>query len=301
MKNYVLTVTWAAVLLSGNLAVAGKIDRTQDTTRSSSSSSNSRSSDDDDDDSSGSFVGAILRAIFSGDHDGESSSGAPSPYVRRDTEFHSYPYADRQPGIAVITRHHYSATNELMYSTVSPEGTEGGSEKNYSGAWQADYHYDWDNVHITTVRARLISAAVVGLDLKWSGLFEPVGNDEIDTAHMAELGLTFNRAISPRFVGRFGIGGHLMAFPGEDASVAFGGTGLLGFDFFPVRPLVFSAEMQIGYLDHALYFRGDGTVGVMVAGPLEVNAGYRVQSFTNGNSDNGVRYHGFTAGLRLWF
>ncbi len=284
-------------------AFAGKIADTQSTTRSSSSSDD----DDDDDDDEGSILVAILRAIFSHDDDdnetvsGPSGSGSPRGHTERETAFHDHPYADNQPGIAIIHVKQYDAHHQLTHHRVTPANATAYSGKAYAGTWQGDYQYDWDHVHIATVRARFMSSYVFGLDLKWSGLFEPVDNGTTDTAHMGELGLTFNRAFSPNFVGRFGFGAHLMAFPGKDASVAFGGTGLLGFDFFPVRPLVFTAETQIGYLNQAVYLRGDATVGVMVFGPLEVNVGYRVQSFQNVESNSKVRYHGFTAGLRLWF
>ena len=294
---------WIILLATSTVAgpaSAGKIADTQSTTRGSSSS-------DDDDDDGGSILGAILHAIFNHDDDdnetasGTSGSGSPRAHTEREIAFHDHPYADRQPGIAIIHVKQYDAHHQLTRDRVTPANATAYSGKAYAGTWQGDYQYDWNNVHIATVRARFMSSHVIGLDLKWSGLFEPLDNGTTDTAHMGELGLTFSRAFSPNFIGRFGFGAHLMAFPGDDASVAFGGTGMLGFDFFPVRPLVFSAETQIGYLNEAIYLRADATIGFMVFGPLEANVGYRVQTFQNVESDNKVRFHGFTAGLRLWF
>ena len=302
--RYVGMIVVALVMCHVDAAHAGKIQQTRETTSSGGSSSRNShddDNDDDDDNDGGSFVAALLGAIFRRSDDSESSSGVSSSYVSRETAYYSYPYEANQPGIAVITTKRYSAYHQLLSTRVSPARTNPYSGKSFTGTWQGDYNYDWDNVHISTVRARFISDRVVGVDLKWSGLFEPLDKGGADTAHMAEISLTFNRAFAPNFLGRFGLGGHIMAFPGQKPHVVGGGTGLLGVDYFPLRPMVFSAEFQMGYLNEALYIRGDGTIGVMLHGPLEFNIGYRGQSFINVNASNKVTYHGFTAGLRFWF
>lgn len=132
-------------------------------------------------------------------------------------------------------------------------------------------------------------------------MFEPLENNGLDTAHIMEAGLTFNRPFTHNFVGRMGIGGHAMIFPGKKNTSTFGGTMLLGFDIFPIRPLVISGEAQLGFLNHALYLRAEGSLGVMVVGPVELNIGYRGQTFMNVKSGASVPYHGFTGGFRIWF
>jgi hypothetical protein len=156
------------------------------------------------------------------------------------------------------------------------------------------YHYDWDGVHLSEVRLGIDYASTIGMQMRWTEFMEPVAGG-LD--HFTLVDMMLRAPLVTAYQGMFhlGVGGLLMHYARSFRPGAYGAAQVR---LFPVRPLVVGADAHIGYLNKALYLRGEITVGV-IAGPAELFATYDTQMFLGEN--NSVFYHGPGVGLRFWF
>jgi len=119
-----------------------------------------------------------------------------------------------------------------------------------------------------------------------------------DRLHFANLELGPQLNAGERLAVRVGVLGNLMfddrrSLP-RDPTLTPGVGGVLEFDLYPVRPLVFSGRGAVQRLGRAVMFEARGTIGVSID-RLEVYAGYDHRQVGN------VHLGGPTAGLAVRF
>jgi hypothetical protein len=90
---------------------------------------------------------------------------------------------------------------------------------------------------------------------------------------------------------RTGLGFNWLSDP-ADKNAGFNFT--YGGDFFPIRPWIFSGELDLGTLGHSTVVHFRTAVGVSF-GPAEVYLGYDYYDIGQ------AQIAGLVAGLRLWY
>ncbi|MFN0018457.1 MAG: hypothetical protein ACKVP0_09375 [Pirellulaceae bacterium] len=113
----------------------------------------------------------------------------------------------------------------------------------------------------------------------------------LDSATLGDANLFFRFAQSDQFQARAGLGLNYLSDP---ADTNFGGNFTYAVDWYPVKPVIVSAEFDLGWLGHESLFHFRVTEGVnWKYGEAYVGYDY----FDIGNFQVG----GMVAGVRLWF
>jgi hypothetical protein len=136
------------------------------------------------------------------------------------------------------------------------------------------------------------------IDSRTSFFLEAPGGVPTDAMYLGDAGLWLVAARLRHWTMRLGGGARYMVdgrAPGEGPrEYALGWNVGAGVDFFPVRPLVGSARVDVGRLWQATVVQARGTIGAMI-GPLEVFAGWDHLQV------GAVRLGGPLVGVRGWF
>ncbi len=179
------------------------------------------------------------------------------------------------------------------------EGLDGFSE---AAQWALKFSledgYDFHGINRAGLGFRLSTSTRFGLEGNFNLYSEELDGAGTDNLGIGDLNVIVRFAQSERFECRSGLGFRYLAdltddVKGDDDFDA-GFNFLYGVDFFPVRPLVISSQIDLGTLGEAFVFHGRTTFGVMLL-DWELYAGYdylRVES---------VDLHGPVVGLRYWF
>ncbi len=163
---------------------------------------------------------------------------------------------------------------------------------NLTASIAPEYSYDFDNVHRPSIYAMFDTSIRLGLETGWNFLLEPLDGDELDSLVIGDINGTFRFAQSNRAEFKAGIGARLMFDGGKYSAIGFNFT--YGFSVFPIKPMVFSASVDLGNLGMAFTVHGRVSVGVSLLG-WEPYIGYDVLFIEP------IVFHGPTAGLRKWF
>lgn len=131
----------------------------------------------------------------------------------------------------------------------------------------------------------------IGLQAEWNRYTERLRFGRRDRLHIGDANFVVRVFEEEHAHGRAGIGLNWLSDPYDvDLGVNF----TAGVDFFPRKPWILSAEMDLGTLGRATMFHGRFAAGA-TWDRLELFAGYDFRSIDS------VTLHGPMLGLRLWF
>jgi hypothetical protein len=140
-------------------------------------------------------------------------------------------------------------------------------------------------------RLQLDAAPRLGIEADLRRWKEVAGPWQGDRLWIGEADATFRFAQNEHWMFRSGLG---MNWLTDDADTDLGVNFTYGFDWFPVQPLVFSSEIDIGTLGDAWLFHARTSAGVTWRG-AEFYVAYDYYDIGDG------QLKGLAAGLRLWF
>jgi hypothetical protein len=150
---------------------------------------------------------------------------------------------------------------------------------------------DFSGLNRLGVRAWLDTGSRWGVTTNWDHYVERLDCGCIDEFTLGDLMLTYRFVQSERVQMHAGVGGRGLF----DRYRTRGGFNVLySADVFPAKPLVLSAQAELGHLNDAFTTRLRGSVGVQLR-HAELFVGYDWLRI------GGVDLHGPMAGLRLWF
>ncbi|MCO6458709.1 MAG: hypothetical protein J5I93_25665 [Pirellulaceae bacterium] len=130
-----------------------------------------------------------------------------------------------------------------------------------------------------------------GLDAELRRRREDLPAGESDQLWTGDANVLFRFAQSPHWQLRAGVGINCLA---DEHKQDLGINFTYGGDWYPVRPLVFSAELDLGRLGRATYFHGRFTGGIQVQ-RYELFCGYDYYDVGT------VQIQGLVSGLRITF
>ena len=156
---------------------------------------------------------------------------------------------------------------------------------------RGDYVDNFDAV--SSVGGHLLweSTHRLGIDSEARFLQEDLGVTGSDELWMGDANLVFRFAESPHLQMRAGLGLNWLSDASDND---FGINFTYGGDWYPVQPLIVSAELDVGRLGRATYFHGRFTTGIQWR-RFEVFTGYDYLDVGT------VQIQGLVSGLRLWF
>jgi hypothetical protein len=131
----------------------------------------------------------------------------------------------------------------------------------------------------------------LGLDLDLRHWQQVAGLTAGDQLWLGKSDITFRFAQSEHWLFRSGIGVNWL---GDNAATNFGFNFNYGIDWFPVKPLVFSSEIDLGTLGKSWLFHARTSAGIVVQG-TEFYLGYDYYDIGN------AQFNGLSTGVRLWF
>lgn len=241
------------VLALGGAGEAGPLDDIREEVHGGGSNDSSGESDDDDDDDSSSSSGWCWSCGSSEESGGAGGGWDMAPDMSRSNW--PYPYYDGAPG-------YYLRADETRAVGVRRWNVRAHAGGAYvvEGLWRAT----------GGLRAGL---GMFEMDTEWDWFHDPVTRDSLTIGDF-NLGIAALRG--RQWVLRAGLGGRIMydSQPTiEGRSGPAGGFNFMtGFSVFPARPVVVSADFDVGSLGQAFVWKAGGRLGVML-GPLEVFAG----------------------------
>ncbi len=150
---------------------------------------------------------------------------------------------------------------------------------------------DFEGVNRVRGHLLLATSSRFGLEADFTHLTEELGGGGTDELSIAGAGVLFRFAQSERVQMRAGVGAHALLDGSEEDGGAYF---FYGGDFFPQRPIVVSAGIQVGNLGNAAMWRWRVSVGAVMH-RYELFAGY--DSLSIGS----VTYRGPLVGGRCWF
>lgn len=175
------------------------------------------------------------------------------------------------------------------YLEIEPYVRAGG--KSWGGHFQGEYADDFGGLSRVGGKLLLEHSLRIGIDTQWSYWSESLGGAGSDQLWTGDANVVFRFAQNERIAMRSGFGiNWLRDGIGEDTGFNF----TYGFDYFPCKPLVFSAEIDWGTLGDRTLFHARTTAGV-VYGHSEAFLGYDYYDV------GGTALNGFVAGVGFWF
>jgi hypothetical protein len=205
----------------------------------------------------------------------------------REIYFLPYPYADDFPGRLW-----------LQQGGVPPDGSQYSVESTDLPALSPlalrislENGHDFADLNRVGGQVILETRSRLGLHTSWNWYHENLGRGRSDETFLTDLNLTIRFAQSERVQMYAGLGARILADQ-YDADAGF--NAIYGADFFPVRPLVLSWQIDGGSLGSAGVFHTRGSVGVLLRN-WELFAGYDYLDI------GGIDLQGPLIGVRGWF
>jgi hypothetical protein len=121
-------------------------------------------------------------------------------------------------------------------------------------------------------------------------MLERLPNGQLDNLNVGDINLFYRVMSHPRAQMRFGLGWRYMI---DAIGVENGFNLTFALDLFLIRPMVISANADVGNLGQALFFHGRLTIGAIIK-RVEIFAGYEAMLI------GPVLFHGPVGGIRLW-
>lgn len=163
--------------------------------------------------------------------------------------------------------------------------------RRWAARLSGEYREPFDDIQIVGGRLLVSTTSRFGLDTQWDYLQEHQADGSHDQLWSGDCNLVFRFAQSEHAEFRTGLGFNWLDDPQQ---TDFGFNFTYGFDVFPCRPWVLSAEIDAGTLGKASLFRARTTVGVVIHG-VEAYTGY--EYFDVGRT----HLNCLIGGLRVWF
>jgi hypothetical protein len=156
---------------------------------------------------------------------------------------------------------------------------------------RVDYLDTFDNVRGVSGQLIYECTSRFGIDTQLANYWESLPSGDRQDLWVGDFNVVYRFAQSERLMMRTGLGANWLANEGSGRG---GFNFTYGGEWFPVRPLVVSAEMDLGTLGHATLFHGRATAGVQFHG-IEVYAGFDYLDVGNAQLNSVV------SGLRVWY
>jgi hypothetical protein len=151
--------------------------------------------------------------------------------------------------------------------------------------------HDFDRLNRVTAHLLAEHLSRLGIQASWSWLHEELPRRRTDDLFLGDVNLVLRFAQSNWGQFRSGIGFRWLA---DDRDTDFGFNFTYGADFYPVKPLVLSTQLDLGTLGEASVVHLRGTLGVNLE-RVELYGGYDFLKI------GGVEVQGPVVGLRFWF
>lgn len=166
-----------------------------------------------------------------------------------------------------------------------------GTQKQWSSSAVFEVGSNFDRLSRSGLGFLLEHESRFGIDVKWDSYTEDLGGGLTDELHLTDINVLFRVAESPDYLVRAGIGANIL---GDAFGTDGGFNATIKADFFPVQPLVLSAEVDLGTIGDAEMFHTAGKVGLMMD-RFELFGGYDYRTI------GGVPLQGAMIGLQVWF
>lgn len=217
-----------------------------------------------------SLLANLMWNLLSGMLSSSERSGGP---IMLDAYFPRYPYENGNTG--------YLMTEEY----TSPL-------RRWAARARCDYSEDFDDLSRIGGHLLLSTTSRWGLDTEMNYLQEHLPDRSRDRLWLGDCNLVLrNRRANAFYEAHLGLGFNWLDDPIE---TNYGFNFTCGFDLYPIKPLVFSTEIDWGTIGSAEAFHFRTTAGVVVHG-LEAYVGYEYRDIDR------FYFNGLIAGVRVWF
>ncbi len=163
--------------------------------------------------------------------------------------------------------------------------------KKTSGRISFEYGSDFDDIDRWTGDFQFEGARGWGIDADWNYYTERLAPGLQDNLHLGDINVFYRAVQTEKLQWRFGLGINWL----DTRDVGeMGLNGTLKLDWFPVKPIVFSGELDYGRLGDAEMFHGGFSLGVMM-NRVELFSGYDYRKIGQ------VELEGPVFGIRLWW
>ena len=126
-----------------------------------------------------------------------------------------------------------------------------GTQKQWSSSAVFEVGSNFDRLSRSGLGFLLEHESRFGIDVKWDSYTEDLGGGLTDELHLTDINVLFRVAESPDYLVRAGIGANIL---GDAFGTDGGFNATIKADFFPVQPLVLSAEVDLGTIGDAEMF-----------------------------------------------
>lgn len=289
MMRFLLCTLSLLALLQGHVLGQGRLEQIRQQTdspddkKSNGKSGDSTSTSTDDEDSlAAALFGPIFEGIITAPFKAHRSA------LGDDLEVPGYfpkmPYPKGYPGYMWIGR--------LPQHVENPE-LEMQMEKSRTVSFRASVEEgnDFSGMNRIGLRVTFETTSRFGIQSNWNFLNESLGGGRHDWTTIGDSYLTFRFAQNEQTQFYGGLGGRILTDP---CSTRFGFGAIYGFDYFPVKPLVWSASIDAGWLGSAGVVHGRTSIGATIE-HFELFAGY---DFLRIGS---VNIQGPMIGLKFWY
>ena len=161
----------------------------------------------------------------------------------------------------------------------------------WAAQFSTDYATGFNDLESVGGHLVLSTASRFGVDASARYFQERLPGDKHDALWLGDGNLVFCFARNEQMQWRTGLGLNWLSDP-QQTDVGFNFT--YGFDWFPRKPWVASAEIDWGNLGRSGLFHFRGTVGVLV-NRFEAYTGYEYYDFDR------VHTNALIGGVRVWF
>jgi hypothetical protein len=166
-----------------------------------------------------------------------------------------------------------------------------GQPRRWAARLRSDYADEFDDLSRVGGHLLLSTASRWGIDTETNYLRERLPGGTHDHLWLGDCNIVYRFAQSPGSQWRAGLGFNWLDDP---ADTNFGVNFTYGFDFYPIKPLVLSTEIDWGTLGSAEAFHFRTTAGVLIR-RLETYVGYEYRDIDR------FQFNGLIAGVRVWF
>lgn len=163
--------------------------------------------------------------------------------------------------------------------------------RHWSCRLRAEYTSDFNDLSRIGGHLLLSSTSRFGVDTGFDYLQEELPGGGHDYLTLGDFNLVYRFAQSEHLQFRAGVGFNWLS---DEIDTDFGFNFTYGADFFPIRPWVVSATLDLGTLGNAGLFHFRTTAGVIIHG-CEVYTGYEYHAIGS------TRINGLVGGVRVWF
>lgn len=166
-----------------------------------------------------------------------------------------------------------------------------GLTKEWSGSVAFEYGSNFDRLSRHGFGGLIEHSSRIGFDFKWDSYTEDLGAGWNDELHVTNINLLFRVAESERYIVRVGAGTNIL---GDAYATDAGFNVTATADFFPVKPVVMSTEIDLGTIGDAETLHLLGKIG-LVFDRFEIFGGYDYRTIGS------VPLEGAMIGMQVWF